>query len=194
MLSSLPPPRKALPLMTVGKIDLNLKQVSIIDQTRPQAAPIKLVDVHLASRQKIELLGSRPGSRPPVLLDITGQLSPLADSFTTNISLAPFADRPALSVQLSATGIKGEGLMAYLPELKPQIDGSALTDGRLKLRLEGQAKLYRRTPIDVDFSRAFDLGFELQGLEFRNGESSRCWAESRTFAPISFALIRSAMS
>ena len=58
-----------------------------------------------------------------------------------------------------------------MPELKPQIDGSGLTDGRLKMHLEGQAKLYRRTPIDIDFSRAFDLEFDLKGLEFRNGET-----------------------
>jgi hypothetical protein len=54
-----------------------------------------------------------------------------------------------------------------LPELKSQIDGSGLTDGRFTTHLEANGKFSRRGPLRYDFAKPFDGEFTIRPLEYR---------------------------
>jgi len=161
--------RKALPLVTLDKLAVQIRRIALMDQSRPAAESLALTDVNLANRARIELLGSEPTARPPVALQLSGGVSPAVGAFTGAIDVTPFAPRPALRLDLSASGITGDGLTRLYPQLKPQIDGKGLTDGRFHARVEAQASIFRPSPAEFDLSEPFDVEFLVKGVEFRDG-------------------------
>jgi hypothetical protein len=162
---------KALPFITVEKLDLNVAKASFTDTSRPASAPLVVSDLRLRNLSRIEMLGRSPASRPPVKLELTCKADPVVGGIKVETQIAPFAEQPTLQVDLSADGIKGEGLTALVPELKDQIDGSGMTDGRFKAKFEAQAKVDRRTPLDFDPQRPFELDFDLTNVEFRAADN-----------------------
>ena len=158
--------RLDLPLITVGKLSVGVHHFGLSGAT---AAPLALDDSFLTS-SGIEMLGDDAESRRPIELDLKCRPSPLAQSLTATATISPFALRPNLKVNFNATGIKGDSLLTLVPDLKPQIDGSALTDGRLKAELGAAIKMDRRDLLRRDFSRPFDLDASLKSFEFRNGD------------------------
>jgi hypothetical protein len=164
---------KALPLITVGNINVNVSKVSFTDVSRPGSAPLIVSDLHLGNTEPIVLLGPTPATQPSAKLELTCKADPVAKHIKVDAQIAPFADQPNLEVHVRAEGISGAGLTALAPELKEQkIDGSTLTDGLFTAAFKADAKLDRRSPIDFDPMRPFELNFDLSDVEFhgtRNG-------------------------
>ncbi len=158
---------RVLPLVTVENLNVGVKRAAYTDASRPGAAPVAVTDLRLRNAGRIELLGPDPQGRPPVKLELTARVEPLADQITLSVQAAPFAADPTLQADFSATGVRGEGLTALVPGLKPKVDGAQLKDGRFKTHVEGQLKVDRRTPVDLDLSRGFGLDVSVRGTEFR---------------------------
>src|SRR4051812_8260838 len=162
--------RAPLPLVTLEKLDVNLRKVSYVDATRPDASPIALADVRVRNRKRIEIFGKDSQSRPPVDLEVTGRIDPLVRSFAVAAVAAPFASPSTLVLDASAAGINGDGIAAVAPELKSRFDGTGLTDGRFNARLEATAKFSRVGPVQYDFGKPFDAEFTVRPLEFRGAD------------------------
>src|ERR1700761_8881827 len=91
----------------------------------------------------------------------------MIDHVQVDAMIAPFARQPNLQVDFAATGVRGDGLTGLVPELKPELDGSNLTNGSLTAHLEAEAKLDRRSPIDFDVSHGLDLSFLINKVYYR---------------------------
>ncbi|HEY7119067.1 MAG TPA: DUF748 domain-containing protein [Tepidisphaeraceae bacterium] len=159
--------RKALPLVTAEKIDLAIARLTFTDGSRPQATPVTISDLHLRNVEPIKWLGPDAAGNPPSHLELTGRIDPLVDRLALNAQIAPFARQPTANLDLALTGIRGDGFPALFPEFKPTVDGSSLTNGVFRTRLEATARLDRRGAADFDFSRGFDLDLLVKTLEYR---------------------------
>src|ERR1019366_4991898 len=56
---------RALPLVTVEKLDLGVRRLTLEDASRPAAAPMVVSDLHLRNVGRIEWLGRDADSKPP---------------------------------------------------------------------------------------------------------------------------------
>jgi hypothetical protein len=155
-----------LPLITVEKIDIGVKHLSLADGSRPAAAPVDISDLHLTNLNRIDLLGKDAAAKPATHLRVTCRVDPLVNTVTIDTMLAPFAQLPNIQVDFTAAGVRGDGLTKLVPELQPYVDGTPLTDGQLKAHLEAQMKIDRRSPIDFDLSHGFDLDFLLKDVQY----------------------------
>jgi Domain of Unknown Function (DUF748) len=158
---------RALPLVTIEKLDLGVRRLSLVDASRPAAAPVVVSDLHLKNVERIDCLGKDAEYKPPTKLQLTCRIDPLVDQFTVDALLSPFARQPGIQLNVLATGVHGNGLTALLPELKPHVDGSQLTNGNFSAHLESLAKLNRRSPIDFDLSHGMDLDFLVKDVQYR---------------------------
>lgn len=158
--------RATLPLISLETIDLNLRRISFTDRMRPQAAPVALADLRLHNTAPLRLFGKTPRDNPPVAFAIDGSIDPLIGKFGIKSSVAAFADRPMLSVSVSASGIDGAALNRIAPELDGLLDGSTLVDGHFHTRLNAEARFKR----SIDFSRGFDLDFTIDDTRFTLGQ------------------------
>lgn len=165
---------KPLPLITVEKLDLNVKRWSVVDATRPGpgGAQLEIDDLRLHNVNRIEWLGHNPDSKPPTQLELTTRVAPIADHMAVEIKSAPFALQPWAAVDFSVSGIRGDGVTQLMPELKPQIDGSGMTDGVAAGHVGVALKLERRVPTDFDLSRGYGVDFSLAKVEFRSSPTS----------------------
>jgi hypothetical protein len=159
--------REKLPLITLNKLALNVQRVAFVDESRAGSAPIALADVNVTNKSPIELLGPDPQSRPPVDLLVTGKIDPVVNAFNVTMQVAPFAAQPTLQLKLTATGINGAGLIAIAPELRDKIDGTQLIDGRFTTSLEATAKVAKRGPARLDFSKPMELSAIVRDVAFR---------------------------
>jgi hypothetical protein len=159
--------RQPLPLVTVEKLDVNVKRITIEDQTRPEAAPLAVADLRVRNTGRIEAAGSDAENRPPAVIETTMRVEPVADSVVVKSTLAPFAAEPVVKVEFSADGVRGDGLTKLVPQLAQRIDGSTMTSGSARGQLEVHAKLDRRVWHDLDFTRPLEADVLLSGLEFR---------------------------
>ncbi len=157
-----------LPLISLAKLNLNLRRAAYADEGRPGSEPLVLSEIVLKNRQPIELLGDDAESHPPVQLLLTGAIQPAISSINCNIDVAPLVARPTLVIDLSASGIRGDSVTALFPELKDQLDGAPLQDGQFHAHLEGQAKLVQVHPVGFDFSRPMGGEFVLNQVAFKD--------------------------
>ncbi len=160
-----------LPLITLGKLDLEFKRIAFQDGSRDGAAPVTVAGLRLASVGPVELLGDEPEARPPVKLEITGRVDPILGSIRVGVEALPFAAEPALKVDVGVEGIRGEGILAVLPELREALTAAPLADGRFKGGLEASVKVTRRSPLEADLARGIGLDLAVKGIEFRDGPS-----------------------
>ncbi|MGA2501527.1 MAG: DUF748 domain-containing protein, partial [Tepidisphaeraceae bacterium] len=123
---------KALPLITVKTLDLNVKRLGLSDEANPSLPPVALVDFRLNNQSPIEWMGKDTNSNPPTKLRMLGRLDPVADNFNLNLTTAPFVNQPTLNAEFAATGIKGSGLQAFAPQLGDRVDFSTLKSGQFK--------------------------------------------------------------
>lgn len=160
--------RKALPLITLKTLDLNIRRLSYRDASQPASVPLVVAPLRFRNIGKVELLGPDASGRPPAKFELTGKIDPLLESLSINLQTAPFALQPTLQAEIVLSGIKGDGLTALVPALKEKIDGSALKQGQFKTHAEVQlSNLDRRGPADVNFLKGFDLELLVKGTEFR---------------------------
>ena len=163
---------KALPLVTLDKLDLNVHRVSFVDATRPKAAALSLVDLRLQNKNRIVWLGPDAATRPPTQLLLTSGVAPLADQLSVAMKVTPFALHPAVALDLAVTGIHGDGLTKLVPELADTLDGSAMTNGQAEAHVEAVLKLDRRDPMVFDFSTPYAADFLLTNVRFRSSPGS----------------------
>ncbi|HTW94902.1 MAG TPA: hypothetical protein VMD30_08930, partial [Tepidisphaeraceae bacterium] len=158
------------PLVTLQSLNLNVRRFSISDASRPASKPLVLSNLRLRNTKPIQLLGNDPPSRPPVQLELTGAVQPLADSITADINASPFADEPGFGVYLTVTGIHGQGITDLVPELRDRIDGSPLTDGRLQSHFGAAIFLPpHNDPLQFDLSHGFKMDAGIKGTRFTLG-------------------------
>lgn len=159
--------KRTIPAVTLDKLNVTIRHLSLVDRTRPGAAPIEVHDLTLRNLDRIDFGGADPTVKPPGKIQLSGRIDPLIQRLELQSTANPFAREPSMQLTLAATGIKGDALAALLPEIKDALAPSTMTDGSLKARLDAQAKLDRRTADDFDFSRGFELTGSLKQLEFR---------------------------
>ncbi len=163
--------RRPLPLITLKKLDVNVRSAKVQNLAMPDAAPLELQDVRLHNPQPIVVGGPDAANEPPVMIDLTGKVAPVVGSFDVKLAATPFATSPAGTIDLSAAGIRGAGVTELIPTLKKQLNGDGLTDGRLSAQLATQIKFDRRGPRDFDLSRGFQADVLIDKMQFRDGET-----------------------
>lgn len=160
--------RRPLPLVTIDKLDLNLKQVRFIGFTQPDGSPLALSNVRLHTVAPLAIGGPNADSLPPVQLQIDGAVDPIVSKLAIAIRSVPFAAEPSLDIDVAASGIKGKGLTDVMPSLASTIDGSQMTDGAFHAHLATTINYGRRGPRDIDLARGFTATFNLKPLELRS--------------------------
>jgi hypothetical protein len=160
--------RHLFPSVTVGVLDLNVAKLELTDRSRPKSEPMIVSDLRLHNLDRIDWLGKDAQSKPPTKLQFSCKLAPLVDQVLVDVSVTPFARQPHLNLDFAATGVHGDGLTRLVPELKDNIDGSGMSNGSLTAQLNLDAALDRRSPLDFDVSRGFDLGVVLSKVEYRS--------------------------
>jgi hypothetical protein len=162
--------KQTLPLVTLEKLDVQLREVSVTASAAAGAQPVALRDVRLRNTSRVELLGDDANNRPPVEIELSGQVDPLIQKFDVRAKASPFARTPTAEVSIAAAGISGQKLVRLMPELEKQLDGAPLRDGTFAAKFEGQAKVEQAGPAAApDFSRPFELAFVLSDVALRNG-------------------------
>ena len=71
---------------------------------------------------------------------MTGAINPVIGRFKVNIDTAPLAQEPTMTIEVSASGIRGSGVTELIPQLATNLDGSQMTDGRFHAKAELHAK------------------------------------------------------
>jgi hypothetical protein len=163
--------RRPLPLVTLQKLDLNVRSAKLLNLAMPDAAPLDLHDVRLRNESPIQLGGPNASNQPPVRLALTGAIAPVVGTFQISASATPFATAPAGTIDVRASGIQGSGVTDLLPGLRDHLKGDALTDGRFNTQLQAQLKFDRRGPRDFDLSRGFQVDLLVEKTEFRDREN-----------------------
>jgi hypothetical protein len=135
--------------------------------TGQNAAALELKNLRVTSPGPLKVGGRRSDGDAPVDLLITGGLQPIVNAFDVKLSAKPMANEPSIGIDVAATGIRGEGLLAVLPSLKEKIDGSQLTEGAFNTHLDATVNYGRRGPRDLDLGRGFTVEFNVKPLEFR---------------------------
>jgi hypothetical protein len=154
------------PLVSLAKLDINLKRLSFVDESREGAAPLA-ASVRVYNMEPIELLGEDPEGRAPARIQVDAAAPPILDSFACLLELIPFAGRPVFRATIGGKGLHGEGLTAVGPELKALLDGAELTDGRFKAKVEGLLRVQRHGPLDFNLSNGFGFEIVATGMELK---------------------------
>jgi hypothetical protein len=162
--------RSILPLITLEKLNIDLRRLALVNESQTNAEPLALCDLKLRNLKRIELLGENPSANPPIELDLSGRIDPLVKNLAVKTIAAPLAPQATLDIDVTVTGISGEGLTRILPELANQLDGKSLSDGRFAMKLEGSARFEKKSPTEPDFTKPFDAAFQLRDVAFRNGD------------------------
>jgi len=161
------------PLTTVDKLDIGVSAIAISDEFRPDAVPLTLSDIQITNRTRIELLGENPQTRPPFDLDVAGAINPLVGKMEVTARLSPFADPAQANIDVHLAAIRGSGVTDLLPDLKSQLDGSLLPDGRLTAQLSLQLKQPRSDPAELNLFHDFGVDFTLTGVQFTDGATGQ---------------------
>lgn len=163
--------RDVHPLITLEKLEVELRRIALLDATAQEAPPLADARLVLTAREPIRLLGESPEGHPPVKLELTGKLEPVAGSVDLLLDLSPFASDPEVALTLDISGLRGRGLTELLAQLSDRIDGSGLDDGRLRSRLVTTLRWPRKGPLDFDLSRGFGFDVSLNDFAFTNSET-----------------------
>jgi hypothetical protein len=159
--------KKKYPLITLKKLDLNVKRFTLTDESRENVPPIAVSDLHLIANKPIALLGKDAATGPATDLGLSMKIDNVVDALKVNLQVAPFAGEPTVVVDITGSGIHGDGLLAQAPDLKSKIDAAQLTDGRLHAHLFAKVKLDRFDPLQFPLDRAFDVDATVKNVEFR---------------------------
>lgn len=162
--------RRPLPLVTLGKLDINASHIEWADASRPGSKPVVIRDLQLRNLEPVSLGGPKAESQPPVKIELTTAIDPLASDVKLLAEAAPFATEPVAKLDLTASGLTGRAVTDLFPDLATQIDGSRLTDGRFRTQVQAHAKYDRRGPRDFDISRGIQLDVEVESLALTDGE------------------------
>ena len=133
------PPK--FPQVQIRKLDLQASSISLRDAARGGAAPLELRDVRFRNLEPIMCLGKQPDSQPPMRLQLTAAVKPVAEQVTVDLTASPFAlHSPHAMIDLAVHGINGRGLTELRPDLAERIDGSNLKEGTFSAHLWASTK------------------------------------------------------
>jgi hypothetical protein len=163
--------RKPLPRFRLVDLELGFRRLEYLNAAAAGARPIAIADAKLMNLSPVELFGPVESPHPPVALEFSGSLEPLAGSFVLRSSSQPFADQPSLTADLSVNALRGQGLAEAFPSLRTRLS-SPMTDGVLTARLEASGRVYRRGPFKIDWARGFDLDASIRDIAFRPAAGS----------------------
>ncbi len=158
---------RAMPVVTVEKVDLNVSKFTFTDLSRAASSPVVISDLRLHNVNRIDWLGQDYAAKLPTHLQLQCKVAPLIDQIVVDVLITPFARQPSMQVDFLASGVHGRGLTDIVPELKPKVDGAPMENGTIAAHFETDARLDRQSPLDFDFSRAFDLNILLNKVEYR---------------------------
>lgn len=154
--------REKPPLVTLKKLAINANRISV--KSPLVAQDLAITHLSLANAAPIELLGDEPTRRPPMEFKFNTGVEKLADSVSLDARLAPFAAQPHAKIDLNVSGIHGDQLTTFLPNLKEQLDGKDLSDGRLTAAADAQFSFTRRGPMGIDLTRDVTAEFDLKNV------------------------------
>ncbi|HEX4055787.1 MAG TPA: DUF748 domain-containing protein [Tepidisphaeraceae bacterium] len=155
------------PLVTLDSLDLNVRKITVSDQTQARAVPIVVSNVRLHNLARLVWLGRDPEENPPTQLELTGRVDPIVDQFDLETRATPFFRTKTVAVDLTVTGIHGQGITEIDPSLSRQMDGSALKDGQFHASASLAIKLNTLDPANFDFSRGGKMDVSLKDIAFR---------------------------
>jgi hypothetical protein len=157
------------PAVHLRSLDLRASALTFRDDARPGMAPVQLRDLRFHNLEPMACLGDQPDSQPPMRLQCTTAVSPVAEWVTADIEINPFSLRsPQVAIDLSINGIAGPGLLALAPQLRDLVDASPLRQGTFHAQLSARARLDRRSPIDFAFTHPFDSELILRDIRFQS--------------------------
>lgn len=169
--SSLARKTPRLPLVALEKLSMQIKKLTVRDETKPMAAPIVVSDLQIGNTEGIRLLGDEPDTNPPVKISIHGQVQPLTESLQLQFELSPFVAQPQMLAAWDVTQIHGDGLTSILPELRTAVDANSLRNGRLSGNAQLTLHPERRNVAEFDFSKPFGLDLLVKAAKFEDAEA-----------------------
>ncbi len=158
------------PLITLKTLDVQLREFTLTDRTRPTPSSITLSDWRMQNTQPIELLGGNPDANPIVKIDVTGKFLPFTESVTLNTELSPFAAQPRIQAQWDVEKIDASELGSVLPELTTVVDPNSLKNGQLSGTAELTLNLERRDVLDFDLGKPFGLTLLLKDVQLTDAD------------------------
>lgn len=159
--------RRALPTMSLSTLDVGVKRLSLRDASRPDAAALTVSDLSLKNIAPVAWGGKNIDENAPGTFELTTKVEPVIGSASVRAVLNPFIKIPTVTLDVSATGIDGAGLLQLVPEIAPFIDAAGLTSGTFTSHVELQANYDRRGPTDFDLSRGFGLELVVKDTAYR---------------------------
>jgi hypothetical protein len=163
-------PRKALdslPLVSLAKLDVNVKRLAFVDDSRPDSAPLAVADFSLRNKQPIQMLGNDPAALPPAEFELSARIEPLIREIAATAQIAPFSTEATMKAGLAASGISGDGLLGVFPALRDRIDGSKMPDGGFRTQVEATLRAGRRGLVDFNPARPFEFDLFVKETAFR---------------------------
>ncbi|MEQ8767647.1 MAG: DUF748 domain-containing protein [Planctomycetota bacterium] len=164
-----------LPLVTLDRLELELRRLTIEDETQPEGVPIEVEQVRLSNAGPVRCLGEDPEGCPPIDLRLDGRVRPLLEEFEVLTQLSPFADEPHLTMDVQGHGLNGAAITRCFPELADRLDGSGLVDGRFHARFEALLEVFRDGAM-IDWARGFSGELIVSDAAFRDGEDGEILA------------------
>jgi hypothetical protein len=161
------PERSRVPLVTLERLDLELAELTIVDERAPGAAPLVL-RLRLQNSEPLRLIDAVPEELPPCKLHLAGSVRPLADRVLVDLEVAPWQSPATVLVSVDLGGLRGEGLTELRPDLAATLDGSGLRDGRFTAALRAEIDARRRGPARYDWSQGFGVRVQLDELALRD--------------------------
>ncbi len=165
--------RKAqrLPLVTLERLSLQARKLTVKDEAKPTAAPIVISDLQIGNTEGVKLLGDEPDTNPPIKIDIHSQIQPLTESLQLKLELSPFIAQPQIIAEWDISQIHGFGLTSVLPELRTAVDANSLRAGRLSGNAQLTLRAERRNAAAFDFSKPFGLDLLVKAATFSDTET-----------------------
>ncbi|MBV8781960.1 MAG: DUF748 domain-containing protein, partial [Phycisphaerae bacterium] len=158
--------RKPRPEIHVDRLTLNIRRLMISDDQRPTAAPLNITDLRFRNLDHINWGGHDAEARVPTHLRMDCTLDPAIASITVTALTSPLVSQPTLSVDVLASGIRGDGLLALVPELKPMLVGDGLVDGQFHLHADASAR-FGRHGTQIEYTGPLDAEIDVKPIEFR---------------------------
>ncbi|MGF1634798.1 MAG: DUF748 domain-containing protein [Phycisphaerae bacterium] len=163
--------RQALPLMTLGQLDLKLDRLSVARIGVEGAVPVVLEDFTLKSGSPLAFGGGNPATLPPMKLSLAGGISPLARSVEASLEAAPLADEAFINGSLAVTGIDMAAVQQVLPEVAAYLGEPTMRDGSFRGTLNSRPAFQKRGLYAIDFAAGVEGELSLSDLYLRAQEN-----------------------
>ncbi|MCC7015251.1 MAG: DUF748 domain-containing protein [Planctomycetes bacterium] len=155
----------ATPSVRLGKLELGLARLLVRDETLGDGARALEARATLTSGGPVCVLSPRADQITPLTFAARASIDDLVDAFELDVSLAPFSAEGEFAGALRMRGLHGESLASFAPRLA--FDASELTAGEAELEFDGQLRLSRRAPLDIDWGQGIAGELHVRRAEVR---------------------------